>query len=92
MQTRYGEQEGAEVGYNPVKRGRPSHHPLVAVAAGTRLCVYYRWRAGDSHTAGEWKEAMEECLEWLGPAHCPWLNRGDIGFGGRTNAGVARSG
>jgi hypothetical protein len=28
--TRYGEQEGAKVGYNPRKPGRPSHHPLVA--------------------------------------------------------------
>lgn len=29
--TRYGAQQaGAEVGYNPTKRGRPSHHPLVA--------------------------------------------------------------
>ena len=42
VQTRYGSQEGAEVGYNPHKRGRPSHHPLLAVVAGTRLCPYYR--------------------------------------------------
>lgn len=82
--TRYGHQEGAAVGYNPTKRGRPSHHPLVAVVAGTRLCAYYRWRPGDSHTAAEWQEAMEECLEWLGPNHRPWLNRGDIGFGGEA--------
>lgn len=34
--TRYGEQEGAAIGYNPTKRGRPSHHPLLSVAAGTR--------------------------------------------------------
>ena len=26
--TRYGEQEGANIGYNPKKPGRPSHHPL----------------------------------------------------------------
>jgi hypothetical protein len=84
VQTRYGHQEGAAVGYNPTKRGRPSHHPLVAVVAGTRLCAYYRWRPGNSHTAGEWKEAMEECLDWLGPDHRPWLNRGDIGFGGEA--------
>jgi len=79
--TRYGHQEDAEVGYNPTKRGRPSHHPLMAAVAGTRLCPYYRLRPGDSHTAGEWRKAMEECLDWLGPQHQPWLNRGDIGFG-----------
>lgn len=28
--TRYGEQECAEVGYNPQKRGRRSHHPIMA--------------------------------------------------------------
>lgn len=28
--TRYGKQEGARKGYNPKKRGRPSHHPLLA--------------------------------------------------------------
>ena len=38
VQTKYGHQEGAEVGYNPQKRGRKSFHPLLAVAAGTRLC------------------------------------------------------
>ena len=27
---RYGEQEGALMGYNPVKHGRPSHNPLLA--------------------------------------------------------------
>lgn len=80
--TRYGKQEDAKIGYNPVKRGRPSHHPLLAVVAGTRLCAYYRLRPGDSHTAGDWVEAMEECLEWLGPEHVPYLNRGDIGYGG----------
>src|SRR5579871_2143657 len=30
---RYGEQEGSLKGYNPRKRGRPSHHPLLAVLA-----------------------------------------------------------
>ncbi len=80
--TRYGEQEAAKVGYNPEKRGRPSHHPLLAVVAGTRLCPYYRLRPGNSHTAGEWIDAMEECQSWLGPDRTPWLNRGDLGFGG----------
>ncbi|MDR1887139.1 MAG: transposase [Prevotellaceae bacterium] len=28
--TRYGHQEGAKRGYNPQKRGRCSHHPLIA--------------------------------------------------------------
>ncbi len=79
--TRYGHQEDAQVGYNPHKRGRPSHHPLLAVVADTRLCAYYRWRPGKSGTAREWCEAMQECQSWLGDKR-PWLNRGDIGFSG----------
>jgi hypothetical protein len=31
--TRYGKQEGAKKGYNAKKRGRPSHHPIIAFVA-----------------------------------------------------------
>ena len=34
--TRYGEQEGAEAGYNPKKKGRPSHHPLIGFLSSVR--------------------------------------------------------
>ena len=78
VQTRYGKQEDAEVGYNPHKRGRASHHPLLAVIAGTRLCPYYRWRSGKAVSSSQWVEAAEECERWIGKQ--PWLNRGDIGF------------
>jgi hypothetical protein len=49
---RYGlKQAGAEKGYNPTKRGRPSHHPLVAFLAETGDCLGVRWRPGSAHTA-----------------------------------------
>jgi len=35
--TRYGFQQGAARGYNPSKRGRASHHPLMAFVADTRM-------------------------------------------------------
>ena len=50
-------QAGAERGYNPKKRGRPSHHPLLAFIRETGDCLGVRWRAGGAHTAegaGEW--------------------------------------
>src|SRR5262245_8542796 len=72
VQTKYGHQEGAAVGYNPQKRGRKSFHPLLAVAAGTRLCPYYRFRSGNTVTASQWESAMEECQHWLGKARV-WL-------------------
>src|SRR5690625_584918 len=52
VSVRYGEkQAGAEVGYNPKKRGRPSHHPLLAFLAETGDCLGVIWRAGDANTA-----------------------------------------
>jgi hypothetical protein len=49
---RYGlKQAGAAKGYNPRKRGRPSHHPLVAFLAETGDCLGVRWRPGNANTA-----------------------------------------
>jgi hypothetical protein len=49
---RYGlKQAGAEKGYNPKKRGRPSHHPLVAFLTESGDCVGVRWRPGNANTA-----------------------------------------
>jgi len=67
--TRYGsKQAGAEVGYNPTKRGRPSHHPLVAFT-DTGDCLGIRWRAGKAHTAegaGEWISDLVRRLRQVG--------------------------
>ncbi len=58
--VRYGrKQAGAERGYNPKKRGRPSHHPLVAFIRETGDCLGARWRAGGAHTA-------KGAEEWIG--------------------------
>ena len=78
--TKYGRQEGVMVGYNPQKRGRKSFHPLLAVAAGTRLGPYYRFRRGDTVTAIQWESPMEQCQSWLGKVRVR-LNRGDLGLG-----------
>jgi hypothetical protein len=46
---RYGNQQGAKRGYNPKKRGRPSHHPLLAfLGAGYVINVWNR--SGDTGT------------------------------------------
>jgi hypothetical protein len=81
VNTRYGRQEDAALGYNPHKRGRKSHHPLLCVAARTRLCLHLEWRPGDSVSATAWTPAMETL--WRHPTirQRLWLNRGDAGFG-----------
>ena len=81
INTRYGHQEGAEKGYNPFKRGRPSHHPLICVAAGTRLCLHLEWRPGDTVSASGWQQAMERLWGQRTIQERLWLNRGDSGFG-----------
>lgn len=81
VNTRYGHQEDAAVGYNPHKRGRKSHHPLICVAARTRLCLHLEWRPGDTVSATDWQPAMDKL--WSHPTirERLWLNRGDAGFG-----------
>jgi len=80
VQPKYGHQDGAKVGYNPGKPGRRSFHPLLGVVARTRLCPAYRFRSGDTVTATQWQEAMEDAQRWLGERQV-WLNRGDLGLG-----------
>ncbi len=45
--VRYGEQEGAKRGYNPVKHGRPSHHPLLAFLNRGKYVVHLWNRSGN---------------------------------------------
>jgi hypothetical protein len=62
---RYGvKQAGAEVGYNPRKRGRPSHHPHLAFL-DTGDCLGIRWRPGKANCAEGLEEWVEELVAWL---------------------------
>jgi hypothetical protein len=67
---RYGlKQAGAEKGYNPTKKGRPSHHPLVAFLAESGDCLGVVWRPGSAHTAAgaiPWIQALVERLRSAG--------------------------
>lgn len=51
VMTRYGVQDGAARGYNPAKRGRASHHPLMAFVADTRMIANCWLRPGNSASA-----------------------------------------
>lgn len=65
VSVRYGvKQAGAEVGYNPKKNGRTSHHPLLAFL-DTGDCLGVRWRPGKAHTADGAEEWIEELVKWL---------------------------
>ncbi len=80
VNTRYGHQEEVEIGYNPHKPGRGSHHPLLCVVAGTRLTLHMEWRPGNTVSASGWIEAMERVWSHPDVPRRLVLNRGDIGF------------
>lgn len=80
VMTRYGKQEGAARGYNPAKRGRASHHPLMAFVADTRMIANCWLRPGNSSSANNAQAFLANTLHRLGDKHVALL-RADSGFG-----------
>jgi len=77
--TRYGLQEGATKGYNPTKRGRSSHHPIIAFMGSLRLVANCWLRPGDSHTASNLFSFLQDTFEKL-KGKTIGLLRADSGF------------
>ena len=65
VMTRYGTQEGAKKGYNPSKRGRLSHHPLIAFIADVKLVANMWLRSGDTSSANNFLSFLEDTLAKL---------------------------
>ena len=64
--TRFGHQQGAEVGYNPRYHGRKSHHPLLAFLTEPNLIVNFWLPPGNSHTANNIEGFLEQTKSHLG--------------------------
>ncbi len=79
VMTRYGTQEGSAVGYNPAKRGRASHHPLMAFVADTRMIANCWLRPGNTGSANNVIGFLANTLHRLG-GKCVSLLRADSGF------------
>lgn len=79
VMTRYGTQEGAARGYNPAKRGRASHHPLMAFVADTRMIANCWLRPGNSSSANNVQAFLANTLHRLGGKQVCLL-RADSGF------------
>jgi hypothetical protein len=77
----YGHQEGAVVGYNPHKRGRPSHSYHSYVLANLRLVLAVEVQAGNQHTSKHSAPELWKLLDRHPAAHQPALIRGDANFG-----------
>ena len=77
----YGHQEGAEIGYNPLRPGRPSQSLHVGFIGGLRLLVSMDVQGGKAHSARHMAPKIWDWVDAL-PVGCkPALVRGDIGFG-----------
>ena len=77
----YGHQEGAVVGYNPTKPGRPSHSYHTYSMAGARLVFDVDVCAGNEHTSKHFAPGLWALLDRIPRDSWPTLLRGDAGFG-----------
>lgn len=77
---RFGEQEGAVIGYNKQRLGKPSHRPLFAFVADWRMVLNAWLRPGNTSDRNGTKEFIEEALSLLGGRHKVGLIRADAGF------------
>lgn len=77
----YGHQEGAVVGYNPQKPGRPSHTYHTYFMANLRLVLDVEVQAGN-HTAALYsRPGLWALIERLEPGARPAFIRGDCAWG-----------
>jgi hypothetical protein len=83
----YGKQEGAVVGYNPCKPGRPSHTYHSYMVANLRLILDVEVQSGNQQTSKHSAAELWALLDRLGPGGQPVLLRGDNGWG---NEGIMR--
>lgn len=78
--TRYGDQQGSAKGYNPNKRGRNSHHPLMAFVSQTRMVANAWLRPGNTADSSNCKAFMEETFQEALKGKKVGLVRADSGF------------
>lgn len=78
--TRYGEQQGSAKGYNPNKRGRNSHHPLMAFISQTRMVANAWLRPGNTADSSSCKAFMQETFDEVLKDKKVGLVRADSGF------------
>jgi hypothetical protein len=77
----YGHQQGAEIGYNAHKPGRPSHNYHSYFMANTRLCLGVEVLNGKKHAGRHGLSGLWSLLEGLPRTHWPTMIRGDCNYG-----------
>ena len=77
----YGKQEGAVVGYNPQKKGRPSHNYHSCFMGNTRLALTVEVNHGNQHSAKHVAPSLWRYYDGLPNDQKPALLRGDLFLG-----------
>ncbi len=77
----YGHQEGARVGYNPHKPGRPSHTYHSYIMANTRLVLEVDVQPGDQSHSSHTMPGLIDLLKRLPEESQPVFIRGDCEWG-----------
>jgi hypothetical protein len=80
----YGKQEGAVVGYNPKKPGRPSHSYHSALMANTRLALAVDVLPGNETAPLHSMPGIWAWLDALPKEARPALLRGDVAYGSES--------
>lgn len=80
----YGKQEGAVVGYNPKKPGRPSHSYHSAMMANTRLALAVDVLPGNETAPLHSMPGIWTWLDALPKKARPAVLRGDVAFGNES--------
>jgi len=78
--TRSGTQQGSTKGYNPNRKGRNSHHPLMAFISQTRMVANAWLRPGNTADSSSCVEFMQETFEHILKDKAVGLVRADSGF------------
>lgn len=81
VETVYGQQEGAAVGYNPTKRGRASFHPQLCFDGLTRTLLDAELRPGNTVSSTGLNETVTRVLDGVLADRHVRLVRGDRGYG-----------
>ena len=81
IKSLYGHQEGAEVGYNPHKPGRPSHTYHTYFIGNLRLALDVEVRPGKQNAAAHTRPGLWHFLSRLPQSAHPAFLRGDCAYG-----------
>lgn len=78
----FGHQEGAQLGYNPQKPGRPSHNYHSYFIGSIRISLGVDVQTGKQHSGRCGMPRLWEIIDGLSAEKKPRIIRGDVGYGG----------